>query len=273
MAKPKTPQPKTPETNQIRDNFLTPNSAVDLIVPFIPKGIKTIWDACAGENGDGQITKRLRRHRYKTFGSDIRGYSPINFLTYGERQGCYVTPFFAADCFVMNLPYSIKELFWNEALKYRIPIAAIVPAEYSAWIIQAVKNGAERVVPSARINFIPPTILTRIYERELLGIIKKDSEMKDAFANTPEVLKTITLDDVPTQILQRLKPQGEKYRYTSLDDVPQHLIYKHSSPQMHTMFLCHGFNIGRTETIVDYPLEQRKYNIYGNTPIWTPAAC
>ena len=81
-TKPKTNQPETPEDAQVRDCMQTPNYAVDLLIPYIPSEVRTIWDACAGENGDGKITKRLRNLGYNTYGTDIRGNTHIwNFIT------------------------------------------------------------------------------------------------------------------------------------------------------------------------------------------------
>jgi hypothetical protein len=40
------------------DELYTPNEAVNIILPFIPKGIKTIWECTAIK--DSKITKILK---------------------------------------------------------------------------------------------------------------------------------------------------------------------------------------------------------------------
>lgn len=69
MNKPKTTQPETPNKVQGRDLFQTPNYATNLLVPFIPKNIDTIWECAAGE---GKIVHRLMNFGYNVLGSDIR---------------------------------------------------------------------------------------------------------------------------------------------------------------------------------------------------------
>ena len=68
MKKPKRGQPQTPEVRQDRDFFQSPNYAVDLLIPFIPKKVKTIWECAAG---DGRIVRRLEAARYKVPATDI----------------------------------------------------------------------------------------------------------------------------------------------------------------------------------------------------------
>src|SRR5687767_13053606 len=83
MRDKKTPQPQTPNQPQGRDLFQTPNYAVDLLVPFIPKTVHSAWECAAGER---KIVRRLLEVTdLDVFASDIRtdleGVTPYNFIT------------------------------------------------------------------------------------------------------------------------------------------------------------------------------------------------
>jgi len=219
-TKPKTNQPETPDINQSRDNFQTPHHAVDLLIPYIPKHIKTIYDPCAGYNGYGRIRQRLEYHGYKTYGSDIIGTENIyNFIT---GNSSYIhNPFFikGIEGFVLNPPYSLKKKFYQKLILYNKPFAMLIPADYSGWVIHSIDNDfCEKIIPIRRINYITPNILDRI--------------------------KT-----------------AKAIEYKSIDDVPSNVLYKHSNAQFHSMWLCYKFNIGRTETFVDLPIEYAKQNM------------
>jgi hypothetical protein len=49
--------------------------------------------------------------------------------------------------------------------------------------------------------------------------------------------------------------------YLTVDDIPMELLYKYTSAQFHSGWMTWGFGLGRTETFVDLPIEQRRYNI------------
>ena len=51
------------------------------------------------------------------------------------------------------------------------------------------------------------------------------------------------------------------HNYKSIDDVPMELLYKYTSAQFHSGWMTWGFGLGRSETFVDLPIEQRRYNI------------
>lgn len=54
---------------------------------------------------------------------------------------------------------------------------------------------------------------------------------------------------------------GEGTDYSSIEELPTGLLYKYSSAQFHSMWLCWGFNLGKTETFVELSVEQRRTNI------------
>ena len=154
MEKLKLNQPETPKATQGRDGFQTPNYAVDLLIPFIPKGIGLIWEPAAGY---GKIVDRLNQHGlYRTVGSDIRRdlrYPIVGGLDFLERGRLIFLNTF--DCIITNPPYSLKRRFYKRCMEYKLPFALLIPADYCGWIINAIRfDGAEKIIPTSRIDFI-----------------------------------------------------------------------------------------------------------------------
>ena len=54
---------------------------------------------------------------------------------------------------------------------------------------------------------------------------------------------------------------GEGTEFMVVDEIPNKLLHKYSSSQFHSMWLTKGFNLGRTETFVDLPIEWIKEHI------------
>ena len=128
---------------QGRDLFQTPNYGTDLIVPFLPKGI--VWECAAGNL---KISNRLEYHGRKVVSTDIQ--SGFNFL--------FDTPKFLFDMIVTNPPYSIKRKFYLKCLEHEVAFALLIPADYSGWVIDAIRNdGCEKIIPTRRIDFITPS--------------------------------------------------------------------------------------------------------------------
>lgn len=155
--KPKTPQLVIPDVAQGRDLFQTPNYATDLLIPFIPKHVKWIWECAAGE---GKMSKRLMDFGYEVNPTDIIGGMKFNFVT-EIRPEWYVTRLQESGAIITNPPYSLKRKFYEKCLEYKVPFALLIPADYSGWIIKAIdKDGAEKIIPTRRIDYITPTGLS-----------------------------------------------------------------------------------------------------------------
>ncbi len=161
-AKSKKTQPQTVSTPQGRDLFQTPNYAVDLLIPFIPSYVSYIWE-CA--NGDGKIGKRLAYAGYDVLPTDIRksletGNTIHNFL--GNDMDIMlrlpINDNIRNMAIITNPPFSLKQKFYEKCREYKIPFALLIPADYSGWIIDAVrKDGAEKIIPTRRIDYITPS--------------------------------------------------------------------------------------------------------------------
>jgi len=144
MTKSKTTQPVTTNVVQGRDLFQTPNYATRLLIPFIPKDVKIIWEPACGEY---KITNILKSAGYTVESSDLKYYD--NFFTIHKTS---------AQCIITNPPFSSKQLFYKHCLEFDISFALLIPADYSGWIIRAIRDdGCEKVIPTRRIDYITPT--------------------------------------------------------------------------------------------------------------------
>jgi hypothetical protein len=145
---------------QGRDLFQTPNYAVDLIVPFLnalqAKKLFSVWECAAG---NGKIVDRLTSYGFNVNASELNPkskYTVANFLT-DDAPVNFPYPNHGNTVIVTNPPFSLKKKFYLRCLEYKIPFALLIPADYSGWMIDALKNGAEKIVPSRRIDFITPS--------------------------------------------------------------------------------------------------------------------
>lgn len=161
-SKTKQTQPETPEESQGRDNFQTPNYAVDLLIPYIPKHITSIWEPAAG---GGKITMRLLSQTQNIFvsSSDIKDTvfptAKFNFLS-DDRDWVIDSwvekriPF----CIITNPPFSLKKQFFEKCIKYDIPFALLIPFDMSQWLCRAFyEDECQALIPDRRINYITPT--------------------------------------------------------------------------------------------------------------------
>jgi hypothetical protein len=158
---------------QGRDTFETPNYAVDLLIPFIPKNVGTIWECAAG---GGKIAVRLEgTKRYGVYTTDIRFEPDIidrqfNFITETLED----SELSSIDCIITNPPFSIKDLFIEKAFEYNKPFAFLINADYSATSINWIKRGCEKIIPTSRIAYITPDIVSRVNSRENTIFERKD---------------------------------------------------------------------------------------------------
>lgn len=155
-------KPKLPQKENLdnvvdgRDLFETPNYATDLLIPFIPKTLTSIWECAAGS---GKIMRWLyERTDLDVYCSDIRTddeekCARINFLS---NRAIWDFAYVKYGI-ITNPPFSLKKKFYEKCRSYNVPFALLIPADYSGWIIKAVQDGAEKVIPTRRIDFITPS--------------------------------------------------------------------------------------------------------------------
>lgn len=248
-VKPITTAKRLPEEQQIRDTFWTPNYAIDLLLPFIPKNISHIWE-CA--SGGRKISRKMLSAGYRVFESDIK---PIDEVTYYNFISDPVrTDIDERYVIITNPPFSVKDLFVDRCFEYGRPFALLINADYSQQTINWIKRGCEKIIPTARISFITPNILRRIHEGEVWKLVK------DNYPNlTFNEMKADEFD--LWESILRMDEYKNISKYEHIDLVPSEILYKYSASQFHSMWLTYGFDLGRTETFVDLTVEQRKCNI------------
>lgn len=144
-------QPETPYVPQGRDLFQTPNYATELLIPFIPKRIRWIWEPACGQM---KISDVLLHNDYNVYSSDLGFPDPEdNFFTTE-----FPFPVYKHNvAIVTNPPYSLKLKFWKRCMEFNVPFALLIPADYCGWVIEFLKMGAEKIIPERRIDFITPS--------------------------------------------------------------------------------------------------------------------
>lgn len=151
-------QNETPEVAQGRDLFQTPNYATLLLVPYLEKNV-LVWEPAVGR---GKIRWVLEEEGMSVWGSDILfnleyAHEKFNFITQDKDPQFLET----VDYIITNPPFSLKRAFYERCLhywyKYSIPFALLIPADYSGWIIKACMNGAVKLIPTRRIDYITPS--------------------------------------------------------------------------------------------------------------------
>lgn len=163
MIRQRLPQKETLDKSQPRDNFQTPNYATELLIPFIPKNIKFIWECACGNL---KITNILKNHNYEVISTDIiyelvrpniedniyyKNFILHNPIHLEENKSAIIT----------NPPYSIKRKFFQKCLELDVPFALLISGDYSLWTIDAIrKYDCEKIVPDRRIDYITPTGLS-----------------------------------------------------------------------------------------------------------------
>lgn len=151
-------QNETPDIAQGRDQFQTPNYATELLIPYLRK-YKLVWEPAAGH---GKIARVLEEHDLAVITSDII-FDPewvdetFNFITQ-TREPEYME---SLDYIITNPPFSLKHRFYQKCMeywnKYNVPFALLVPADYSGWLVRACMDGAIKMIPTRRIDYITPS--------------------------------------------------------------------------------------------------------------------
>jgi len=243
-AKTKQTQKEDLENVHGRDLFMTPNYATELLVPFLdellpmnPAKEFVVWECAAGQK---KMANVLESKGYKTVATDLSYDESFNFLK--------DEPIFDFNVVVTNPPFSLKKKFYDKCVEIGKPFALLIPADYSGWIIEAVENGAEKIVPTRRIDYITPNILGRIW----LGESFEEWAFENNWEHTlKETKKMKEWDD----IVNSLDPH--KHEYSSIYTAPTKLLRKYSSSDFHSMWLTWGFGLGKTETFVELTNEMK----------------
>ena len=127
------------------DELYTPEEAVEMILKYIPKEVKTIWECTAIK--ESKIVKVLKDAGYNIItshiedGEDFFKYEPENY-----------------DMIITNPPYSLKDKFLKRAYELKKPFMFLLPLTTLEGIERGKmfdKNGIQMLIPNKRFNFKP----------------------------------------------------------------------------------------------------------------------
>jgi len=127
------------------DEFYTPEIAVEMILPFIPKHMTRIWECTAIK--ESKIVKVLRENGYTVIpthikdGCDFLKFEPVDY-----------------DLNVTNPPYSIKDRFLKRAFELGKPFMFLLPIstlEGVGRIRMFQNNHIQLIIPDRRFSFFP----------------------------------------------------------------------------------------------------------------------
>lgn len=238
-TKTKTPQPKTPEKKQDRDGFYTPRYATEIIIPYIPKNIKNIWDVGAGRHFIGNV---LEEFDYRVLYTDIDGNKnnvSHNFLTEDFQPLLKIKNI---EMLVSNIPFSLKPEFINRAIEIGLPFCFLMPFDISGYLWEMFKNkGLQAIVPERRIDFITPNIVTRV--NEYLGICAVNKIFKTKY-KLNNFLKQATKEELSVY-------SQNIGSYLSIEQIPNSLLRKLSSSDFHSFWLCGKMNLEKDFMFVE----------------------
>lgn len=127
------------------DELYTPKEAVEMILNFIPKNVKTIWECTAIK--DSKIVSVLRNNGYNVITSHIEDGQ--DFFNY-EPEGY--------DMIITNPPYSKKDSFLKRGYDLNKPFMFLLPLTSLEGIKRGKMfndKGIQLLIPNKRFNFKP----------------------------------------------------------------------------------------------------------------------
>ncbi|MDD5599443.1 MAG: hypothetical protein PHV82_15960 [Victivallaceae bacterium] len=144
-----TKRPK-PMKQGSRDDFQTPQEAVNILLPFLNKDW-TIWECACGK---GNLYKAFLEKEFKVVATDI--LYGIDFLEYSYQNEINIE----FDCIITNPPYSIKEKFLEKCYELKKPFALLMPLTALEGEIRQKHyrkyGGIQLLIPNKRYNFETP---------------------------------------------------------------------------------------------------------------------
>ena len=134
-----------------KDDYLTPESAVKLILPYVKK-FKTIW--CPFDKEDSNFVRVFKENSINVIHSHIE---------YGEDFFTY-TPNQNYDAIVSNPPFSKSDKIIQRLHKIDKPYAIIMPVSslQGKTKFQYIKDTAQVLIPENRIQYLNPITKTNL---------------------------------------------------------------------------------------------------------------
>lgn len=201
----KNPQVALPNEVQDRDLFRTPRYATELLIPYIPARISSVWECAAGD--DMMISTVLTEYGFDVISTDLKSSNPKvgnwNFFD-ADITHRYINSF---DCIITNPPFSLKREFFNRCIEIGKPFALLIPADYSLWVIDAVrKHGCQKIVITRRVDYITPFCINRINKQYELNFTRvteipneylvEDAKLHSSQFHSMWITKGFGLDDI-----------------------------------------------------------------------------
>jgi hypothetical protein len=129
--------------NGPNDEYYTPVEAVEMILPFIPKYVKTIWECTAIK--EIRIVEVLRFNGYHVIPTHING--GFDFFSYEPDN---------YDITITNPAYSIKDKFLKRAFDLKKPFMFLLPITTLEGLKRGKmfrENGIQLLIPDIRFSF------------------------------------------------------------------------------------------------------------------------
>jgi len=127
------------------DELYTPKEAVDMILDYIPKDVKNIWECTAIE--DSKIVSVLRDNNYNVITSHLK--DGLDFFDYEAKN---------YDMIITNPPYSLKDKFLKRGFDLGKPFMMLLPITTLEGIKRSKMfndNKIQLLIPNKRFNFKP----------------------------------------------------------------------------------------------------------------------
>ncbi len=127
------------------DEYYTPAEAVEMILPFIPNHIKTVWECTAIK--ESKIVSVLVDHGYELIASHIA--DGFDFFKFEPDK---------YDIIITNPPYSVKDKFLQRAFCLKKPFMFLLPITTLEGVKRSKmfrENGIQLLIPDRRFNFNP----------------------------------------------------------------------------------------------------------------------
>ena len=142
-----TKRPK-PMRQGSRDDFQTPQEAIEILLPYLNKHW-VIWECACGK---GNLCEAFNKHKFNLIATDV--LQGVNFLEYPQRMN------FDFDCIVTNPPYSLKDQFLRKCFEIGKPFALLMPLTAlegkTRNSIYRENGGIQLIIPDKRFQFETP---------------------------------------------------------------------------------------------------------------------
>lgn len=143
-----------------RDLCMTPDYAIDLILPHLEPGM-VIWEPCAGE---GHMVRYLRGRGFTVIASELRTSNVLD-TPYTGRDALTWQPPEQWHIALSNFPFSVKYDLIVRFLSLGKPWASLVPSDtlfaasaYEPFVetYERTGKGIELLIPKGRISYKMP---------------------------------------------------------------------------------------------------------------------